>query len=182
MRAQVNEDKIVALVSTGNVEIGNIPLDKAKVGLERLRWDGSNIIDLADLEEIWVRPLSPGFELHVIQVSNSQLVSMYYKDRKNLAIKDNIVRVLTVQEIEQNERIAQGLMRNNKRLSLIKLFMLTIIQLLYVVIVYVRTNNSVLGEFLDDLIPDIQDTFKFSEVKDDISQNIKKLKDLMDDT
>ena len=57
MRATVNQDVIVHVTPHGIAEIGNLPTG---VGLERLRFDGKKIVDLASLDEIWVEPVPGG--------------------------------------------------------------------------------------------------------------------------
>lgn len=60
MRAHLREDIIKNFTEAGDTEVGIIPRDKKKVGLERLRFDGQKIVDLADLETIYVRSLGNG--------------------------------------------------------------------------------------------------------------------------
>jgi hypothetical protein len=89
MRAIVREDRIIKITEKGNVEIGLLP----KVGLERLRWDGERIIDLANLAQIWVRHEGGYFSLHCKEFPKTQLISMTYKDRKALVIRDGLITV-----------------------------------------------------------------------------------------
>lgn len=102
MRALVKEDIIIQITEKGNAEIGDyLPFG---VGLERLRFDGKKIIDLIDLSEIWVRALSSTFfELHAIEVSNSQLVVMDYANRHNLIQINGQIRLRTLGELLQKE-------------------------------------------------------------------------------
>ena len=98
MRAVVQEDIIVAITERGNVEIGDIPKG---VGLERLRWDGTKVVDLATLTEMWVRPVSPTFfELHAVPVKGSQLVQMTYRDRHRLKLDRATGRVILLTQAE----------------------------------------------------------------------------------
>ena len=96
MKAMLKEDIITHVTMLGDVEIGDlIP----GVGLERLRFNGVEVVDLADLSEIWVRPLSDTFfELHSIEVPGSQLVTMEYVNRKRLYLDDGVVKIRAEQE------------------------------------------------------------------------------------
>jgi len=96
MKAIVDKDIIVHITERGNTEIGHLPRG---VGLERLRWDGSKVVDLADLDEIWVEYKNGAFILHAIEVPRSQLVKMTYKDRKRLTVEDGKIRLLTAEEM-----------------------------------------------------------------------------------
>jgi hypothetical protein len=101
-KAIVREDFIVNVTEQGNVEIGNLPKG---VGIERLRWNGEKIVDLATVNQMWVRPIGIGFELHVVKVPNSTLVVMTWKDKQHLTINDGVIRLKTAQEII-DEKIA----------------------------------------------------------------------------
>jgi hypothetical protein len=99
VKAVLKEDMIIHVTEKGDIEIGMLPPD---VGLERLRWNGEKIVDLANLSEIWVRPLSPTFfELHAVKVPNSQKVSMSYQDRKRLVLERDAVRLLSSAKHEE---------------------------------------------------------------------------------
>jgi len=65
MKANLKEDIIIMLTENGKVEIGTLPKN---VGLERLRFNGKSVVDLFDLNEIWVRYVNGTFELHAIEV------------------------------------------------------------------------------------------------------------------
>ena len=100
VRAMIlDEDMIVAVGSDENagVEIGNLP---PGVGLERLRWDGKNVVDLQGLTEMYVKEFNGAYSLHAVQVQGSELVPMTYGDRKNLKTDPatGIIRVKTQQE------------------------------------------------------------------------------------
>jgi len=95
-----NHDMILKTnVENGGVEIGSIPKG---VGLERMRWTGSKLVDLNNLSEIWCEYTSGGFRLHAIQVPHSQLVVMNYKDRKKLWNDNGTYKIKSDEQI-QNE-------------------------------------------------------------------------------
>lgn len=96
MKATLRED-IIQAVSGGDTEIGPLP---PGIGVERLRWSGSQLIDLAAATLIHVRHLSGNhFELHGVAVDGSQPVAMTWADRKNLVIVDGLIRLKTVDEL-----------------------------------------------------------------------------------
>ena len=97
MKAFVQDDIIINITEEGDTEIGSIPKG---VGLERLRFDGEKVVDLADLSEFWVLPTLGGFELHCIEVVNSHLIQMTYSDRKFLTLNSGSIRLKTPEEIE----------------------------------------------------------------------------------
>ncbi len=99
MRAIIKQDRIIKLGS--GIEIGNIPRD---VGLDQLRWDGSKLINLADLTEIYVEPGT--HILHVIPIPGSQLVKMTWADRRHLIDDGEIIRVKTQEEIDKPKKEA----------------------------------------------------------------------------
>lgn len=79
MKAILDGDRIIGFSSGGDVEVGPIPKG---VGLERLRWDGEKLVDLWDLDEMWVKPKGNSFSMHAVEVPGSRKVRMKYKDRK----------------------------------------------------------------------------------------------------
>ena len=96
LKAVVKEDIIIQITERGDTEIGALPQG---VGLERLRWNGSEIVDLITLNQMWVRYVG-FFELHCIQVPDSVLVDMTYADRKKLTQNGDTIRLLTQEEID----------------------------------------------------------------------------------
>lgn len=51
MKAILDGDRIVKFCIDGGVEVGKPPRG---VGIERLRWDGEKLVDLATLKDLWV--------------------------------------------------------------------------------------------------------------------------------
>lgn len=121
MLAIVEEDVIVKLVISGGVEIGTIPKD---VGLERLRFTGETVVDLATLSTIWVRQEGFGsFSFHAIPVYNSQPVSMTWADRKRVKVSSSgIVLVQTDEEVVQELTLLNTKRRLEK--ALVKVILL----------------------------------------------------------
>lgn len=159
MKAVVDQDIIVNLTDLGDTEIGTLPNG---VGLERLRWDGTKIVDLADLTEMWVKNNSGSFELHCVCVPDSQLVQMTYSDRKNLVSNNGTIRLKTQEEINaDNAALLLRKAKANLSNKLGDFIDLELAQLAFLcaLIVYVRRQPAQLEEFLDSLVPEIIDTF-----------------------
>lgn len=105
MKATLRAD-IIAATTHGDTEIGRLP---AGVGIERLRWDGTQLIDLAEATTIHVRHLSGShYELHCIPVPNSQPVAMTWADRRKLTIVSGTIRLKTAEETAAEARTDQA--------------------------------------------------------------------------
>jgi len=95
LKAILDRDIIIGWRDSG-IEVGTPP---SGVGLERLRWDGEQIVDLADLSTIHISRVNGVYELHCVAVSGSQPVYMGYVDRKNLISDGGVYRVLNASEL-----------------------------------------------------------------------------------
>ena len=181
MKAIIEEDIIVNLTEAGDVEIGQLP---AGVGLERLRWNGRKIVDLADLSEMWVRKAGGGFELHCIEVKDSQLVQMTYADRKRLRTNNSSIKIKTDEEIEA-ERIASLKQLAKSRLSnrMGDYIDLELAQLAFIcaLIVYARQQPAQLGNFFDSLIPEISNMFPLDRWQTLLMKFAKNLKQFLEE-
>ena len=105
MKAILKEDMIVKISNSPDaIEIGDLV---PEAGLERLRFDGTRVTDLMELSEMWVRYLGGRcFELHAVEVPDSQFVKMGYRDRKYLINEAGVIRVLTEEETAEREEDA----------------------------------------------------------------------------
>lgn len=90
---------MIGVISEDGIEVGSLP---GGAGFELVRWNGTELIDLSTLSAIYVVYINGVFELHCIQVPNSQLVQMRYKDRKKLW-NDNGVYKIKSDEQKQKE-------------------------------------------------------------------------------
>ena len=110
MRAILDGDIILRLTMKSNqgIEIGSIPKG---VDLGRLRFDGDEVINLNDLNQIWV---DPDRILHCINTGSCQLVDMTYADRRDLIMTDTGWRLKTVQEKIDEQEIKSENRINNK--------------------------------------------------------------------
>ena len=167
MRAILDRDIIVSLVmdDTAGVEIGDLPKG---VGLERLRFNGAHVEDLATLTAFWVE-VATGFKLHCVKVPGSQYIEMTYADRKNLILNDAHIRLKTPEEITIEQQTAEiKILKNKLRLKLkaaigdIQDQQMHTLAFVCALIVYSRQQPQALADFFDSLIPDIKDTFPLS--------------------
>jgi len=117
MRAIIdNHDCIIRLTTrpTEGIDIGLVP---GGVGLHRLRWDGSQIVDLADLSQIYVARRNGVWSLHAVAAPESQLVTMTFSQRKRLVEEqDGTFRVLSDQEWNDKQQAAADDVADNRAL------------------------------------------------------------------
>lgn len=192
-QAILNEDIIIRLVIVGGVEVGNIPKG---IGLERLRFDGEKVVDLAALNQIWVRNINGVFELHCrdigyyktvddedIWVGTCQLVNMAYADRNNLTLSDGVIRVKTPEELNTDYYNAQ--LSKLKTALRTKLYStvgdlqdqhMQTLAFTCALIVYARQQPSALADFFDSIIDDIKDCFPLNRWQDILTQGGADLK------
>jgi hypothetical protein len=185
LKAILDQDKIVRITEDGDTEIGTIPKN---VGIERLRFDGEKVVDLADLTEFWVVPINSGFELHCIQVPNSQLIQMNYSDRKYLRLNDSTIRLKTPEEVSAESvdtatENAKNRLRTklNESIGDIHDQHFNSLALICALIVYARQQPQALQFFFDDIIPDIKDIFPLNRLEDILKQAAKDLKTSMEE-
>ena len=181
MKALIEEDVIIKLDSQYGVEIGTVPTN---VGLERLRWNGTNIVDLANLNEFWVRIKNNIYELHCVPVKDSQLVAMNYSDRYNLVANGGSIRVKTVEELE-NERVEKLLKIAKSKLekkmgNLIDLN-LSMLSFICSLIVYARQQPQQLADFYDQIIPNIINTFPLDRWESELKKFASNLQQFLDE-
>lgn len=171
MRAVLDRDIIVHVTPHGDTEIGSIP---PGVGLERLRFDGERLVDLAELSEIWVEPVpGGGHVLHAVEVPGSQLVTMRYADRKRLAAgSDGVPKLMTDQEIDaasQSRQAAceQAVLADEIRSAAGPLDQQThqLRQTLYLLIDYVLTRDPAAQAALSEVLDEVGDLYSASKVQ-----------------
>jgi len=188
MKAILDRDIIISLTPKGDTEIGTIPADKKGVGLERLRFDGQKIVDLADLTTIWVEQVTPVFFIcHAIEVPGAQEVAMTYQDRKNLMMDNGTIRLKTPAEITAEReaekkamiknRLRQGFKRDvgDPEDSLADAW-----KVISLLIIFMRTGDPAIAIFLDSIIPDLQAAYPLDTVKAALVANTKTIKTLME--
>jgi hypothetical protein len=95
-------DIINTINAPDGIEVGSIPKG---VGLERMRWDGHQLIDLFTLPQIWVEQKNGAFTLHCIKVPDSQLITMKDQDRKKLWSDNGVYKIKTLAEIKAEKTI-----------------------------------------------------------------------------
>ena len=162
MKAILREDLIIKLSLTEGIEVGNIPNN---VSLDRLRWDGSRIIDLANISIIYVRYLGDNFfELHAIPLSGTQWLPMSYKQRKDLRFNNVTGQIyLASEDIKADEAVKTEIEVIKRRLGIaldidndlfLKHFAFTA-----ALIVYASEQPQALKNFFDEITPHIKEAF-----------------------
>jgi hypothetical protein len=119
MKAYLEHDIITAWTTNADgVEVGNPP---PGVGMERLRYDGEKIVDLADLPSLHATNHSGVFRLHCIAVPDSQPVAMAYGERKKLIKDGSVYRAKTdIEVVEATKDHANKMLKANLRRDLDK--------------------------------------------------------------
>jgi hypothetical protein len=183
MKAFVQDDLIISITEEGDTEIYSMPKG---VGLERLRFDGEKVIDLADLSEFWVLPTLGGFELHCIEVANSHLIQMAYSDRKYLTLNSGNIRLKTQEEIDAenyNEKVQEIKTKQRAKIKLkvgdIHDQHMNTLAFVCALIVYSRQQPQALADFFDQIIPDIKDMFPLNRVETILKNSARDLKVIM---
>jgi hypothetical protein len=102
-RAIIKNDRLIKLTVDDNlgIEVGVLPVG---IHLARLRWDGKKIINLMDLESIYVNRTT--LMLHAVKQPNCELVNMKYSDRKKLFRDPTTqkIRIKTQDEIDKPKK------------------------------------------------------------------------------
>lgn len=183
MRATLDNDIIVSL-HAGETDIGELP---EGVGIERLRWDGQKLVDLADMTEMWVEPVNGTYRLHAVEVPGSALVPMSYNQRKLLKLNSGSPRIKTEFEIisdSEAEKVRQAqadLDRSqSERIGDLSQRVLTLYKLLFALLVWARTKNAAIEEFLDELVPIVKDIFPKEKFAAQVKSDVAELKIIMD--
>lgn len=184
MKAVIDQDIIVALYA-GETEIGALP---PGVGIERLRWTGERLVDLADLTEIWVEPHAGGCRLHAIEVPGSTLVPMTYRQRRLLTMNAGHPRLLTTEEIsaaaeaERTRQLQADLdRRQDERLGGLARRQQLLTKLVLAMLVAVRLPTAARTAFMDELAQVAKDIFPPVETAAEIRAAIAELKTIMDE-
>jgi len=169
MKATLELDRILRISVAGDTEIGAVP---PGVGLERLRFDGRKVVDLADLKSLWVRDLGCGaYSLHAVEVPGSQAVEMTYADRRRLTTEAGVIRLRTQDEMQaQNLAEALGMEKNRLRRRIQDAVgdqadqLADLYKLVYALIAYVLTADPASAALLRELLPDIQACYPAEDV------------------
>lgn len=177
MNAIIDRDIIAHITSSGTgVEIGSVPKG---VGLERLRWDGKEIVDLADLNAIWV---SPDMTLHVIEVPGSTLIKMSYSDRKDLINNAGTIRLKTNKDIDAERQI---LKKNRLRAGIQKDIgdsqdlLADAFKIISLLVMALIGKDETAQKLLGDLAPDIKEMYPMTRLNSHLPGMIESLKEKM---
>jgi len=188
MKAILDHDFIISFSVKDGVEVGTIPAEKKNVGLDRLRFNGHSIVDLADLTEIWVEAVAPDFFIcHAIEVPGSHKMAMTYRDRKNLVMDNGMIRLKTAPEITVEKKSQEKTMIKNRLRQGFKRdigdpedSLADAWKIITLLIVYIRTGEPGIATLLDAILPDLQAAYPFEKVKDALVDNAKTIKTLME--
>lgn len=186
MLATVDRD-IITVLGRGPVEIGDdFPRN---VGLERLRWDGEKVVDLARLEGFWVENLMGMFLLHCVELPNTYFVTMRYADRKALTLNGGHPRLSTPEEQANQQALAaikaakEELARLlNKQHTIYELcaFLLGLISILAI---YAKTDDPALrtqiGTMIENNLPNFQ-ALPLQKMLRNSGTKLSYIKDLLD--
>ena len=102
LRAIINKDEIVKLTlsETAGTEIGDLPREGGQtVGFERLRWNGSEVVDITTIETSTGFHVEPNFKLHIVPLPDTQHVEMTYIERNVLKNDSGTIRPKTRAEL-----------------------------------------------------------------------------------
>jgi hypothetical protein len=169
----------------------DLPLPKSAEGdLKRIRFDGTNLVDLATLSHIYVAYENNAFELHAREVANSQLVAMKYEDRRRLKYDAGIIDLKSVQDL-RDDLIAKLTHRARSRAKiamekqmglLVEQFMFNQ-RLMFVLLWALRTQNAQGLQFVDDYIAEMQNIFDITDpdFKADLIADYKKIRNVIKD-
>jgi len=178
MKAIIDRDIITYITPRGSIEIGSLPKG---IGLERLRWDGEKIIDLADLESIWV---GHDLTLHAIEVPGSRLIEMNYRDRKRLINDAGSIRLKTIDDLESERKT---LKKNRLRAGIQKDVgdsqdqLADAYKLICLLVMALVGKDETAQKLLGDLAPDIEAIYPMAQLNSHLPETIKILKEKMRD-
>ena len=158
MKAILNKDIVIALGRGPTTIPDDYPRD---VGWERLRWDGSQVVDLATLTGMWVEYANGRFVLHCQQYPDTVYVEMTYAQRKLLYF-DGVIKILTAEQIasaaydKQVVAIKNLLSNKLEAAGNVAELLMVIVGLIAVVAIYARTGNTTAGNYLTSIMPKLQ--------------------------
>lgn len=163
MKAILDKDRIINFSELGTVVLPTLP---KRVALDRIRWDGTKIVDLGKLSQIWVEYANGHFILHAIEVPNSQLVTMTYTDRKDLILDNGIIRLKTaLEKMEENRAISIGKIKSVRdrklkgRVGILVDIIVFLLKLNYLTTKSLRTQNTQLLAVLDTYLTKMHDIY-----------------------
>lgn len=178
MKALLKEDRILCLTLDQGIEVGNIP---SGVSLERLRWDGSRLVDLFWARVIYVRVLASGyFELHAVSLPDTHPVPMSYKDRKQLRVGADRVPFIASESVVIEEVKAEKI-----KAAEVKLFsnlggeqkqFQNLMAFVAALIVYAGEEPAALKNFFEEIAPNIRQAYPAGRYLEILREAAKELK------
>ena len=161
----------------------------AKGDLKKIRFDGSSLVDISLLPQLYVTYRNGIFDLHARNIKGSQLVIMTYFDRKNLTIDNGTIRLKTAQELideEVNRRIQQIKSKVKydleRKMGNIIEFSIFTHKLLYVFVKGFRTQNQQILDFIDAYLTEMEKTIDISDpnFQQGLIDDYKKFREIVD--
>ena len=178
------------IIGFGEVGI-DLPLPKSAQGdLNRIRFNGTELVDLASLFHMYVTYKNNIFELHARDVPDSQLVTMNYEDKKKLKWENGTISIKTDLNV-RDEIIARLKHRARSRAKigmeqkfglLVEQFIFTH-RLMFVLIWALRTGNAQGLQFVDEYLTEIGGIFDIADpqFRTDLISDYKKIKEVIGD-
>ena len=183
MKAILKNDLIIKLSIDRGTEIGNVP---SGVSLERLRWDGSTLIDLAAPRTMHVKHLGSNFfELHVIELPHTKPIYMQYNQRRDLRyseVTDTVFLASDVvkadEQVDIDIELIKSKLKNyigNETDMFMKHFALTA-----ALIVFASKQPPALKTFFDSISDDIIQGFPLNRWEQILKTFSKEIKNYLD--
>ena len=185
MKAFIKNDEILHISTNADTEIGPIPNG---IGLERLRFDGNRVVDLATLSRIWVEYKNGNFFLHCIDIGNCQLVDMLYVHRHNLTNDNGTIRLKTDAELAEDGRLERNQMRKNRLRRRLREKagdtddkIADLGKLVLALLIFKKTGNQNLGDKLDQIADIALGAYTIDQMESGIRRFVTALKEEMPD-
>jgi hypothetical protein len=168
----------------------DLPLPKsAKGNLKRIRFDGESLVDLGEMNKIYVVYKNNVFELHArSDVPNSQLITMSYSDRRYLKYSNGVIGIKTALDIKSSLVVKlKHRARSKAKIALDKQMGLLVEQfmfnqrLMYVLVWSLRTQNAQGLQFVDTYLTEMGNIFDIADpdFKADLIADYKKIKSVI---
>ena len=119
MKAILNNDIILKFTINGGIDVGEY---KDKKILSELRFDGNKIVNLNDLDILWIEDKGK-FVFHCKDIGNCVAVKMKYSDRNNLVLRKGKYKILSAKR-KGLEKLSQdnSTVRNRRQKKLNRKF------------------------------------------------------------
>jgi len=157
-----------------------IPSRMAQIPQERLRvMSDGTVVDLGDLDQIWVAYRNNTFELYCEPYGESQLVDMTYDQRKLLINDNGTYRIKKSEEITLEKlKITRQNIKKKAIRALKKYndgyFEIYLVQLILLALYAVRNNDDTVNEFIDGINEATTEVISISKNDGDLKKFFEK--------